>query len=381
MIRIGLSLLVLLALAACGSGRETPASVAEAPTRTPVPTYTPTPLPPPEPTADLSETLAKEAAAPLPMIELPAGAPEAVEIAAAAAEIASEDAMLETAGAATNNDPVLTVAQDAVNVRAGPGTDYAVTGLVLRGATFPITGRNEAGDWWQVCCIDGRIGWLYGPLVTTANTAAIAVATDIPAAPIAADPAPVAEQPAAQTPAATSAEPAPVEEAPAMAEVISPPQDSGGTLGNFDPNAQYQIVHYRVLGFDDNNGGIFSKGGQQLIFLTVLDQNGAPVDGATIKDAVGDKLNVVTGSKGPGKAEIKMDWDPYKLYVASDPSGPVTSQISNQMNNPHPHLPDVIGMLGPLDNEYSVCPTPEVRCSPPFFSVHFSYEITFQRMK
>ena len=100
-----------------------------------------------------------------------------------------------------------------------------------------------------------------------------------------------------------------------------------------------------------------------------------------MKDAVGDKLNVVTGSKGPGKAEIKMDWDPYKLYVASDASGPVTSQISNQMNNPYSHLPDVIGKLGPLDNEYAVCPTPEVNCTPPFFTIHFSYEITFQRVR
>jgi hypothetical protein len=136
-----------------------------------------------------------------------------------------------------------------------------------------------------------------------------------------------------------------------------------------------------VLGFADNNGGIFNKGGQQFIFLTVLDQNGGPVDGAVVKDAVGDKLNVVTGSKGPGKVEIKMDWDPYKLYVANDPSGPVTSQISNQLNNPNPHLPDVIGLLGPVENEYAVCPTIDDRCEPPFFTIHFSYEITFQRVR
>ncbi|MFO7634005.1 MAG: hypothetical protein R6W76_15775 [Caldilinea sp.] len=48
------------------------------------------------------------------------------------------------------SDPMLTVAQDAVNVRSGPGTGYAATDLVVRGATYPITGRNETGDWWQV---------------------------------------------------------------------------------------------------------------------------------------------------------------------------------------------------------------------------------------
>jgi hypothetical protein len=76
-----------------------------------------------------------------------------------------------------------------------------------------------------------------------------------------------------------------------------------------------------------------------------------------------------------------MDWDPYKLYVANDPAGPVTSQISNQMNNPHPHLPDVIGKLGPPDNEYAICPTRDDRCTPPFYHAHWSYEITFQRVR
>jgi hypothetical protein len=135
-----------------------------------------------------------------------------------------------------------------------------------------------------------------------------------------------------------------------------------------------------VLGEGENNGGIFNSGGQHLIFLTVLDANGNGIDGAIVKDANGSALEVVTGSKGPGKAEITMEWDPYKLYVAADPGGPTTSEISNQMNTANPHIPDIVGKLGSLDNEYSVCPTPDVRCEPPFYSVHFSYEITFQKV-
>jgi hypothetical protein len=146
------------------------------------------------------------------------------------------------------------------------------------------------------------------------------------------------------------------------------------------PAEAYQIVHYKVLGEGENNGGIFNKGGQHLIFLTVLDQNGQGLDGAVVKDANGSNLEVVTGSKGPGKAEISMEWDPYKLYVAADPSGPTTSQISNQMNNAFPHIPDVVGKLGPADNPASVCPTVDFQCEPPFYSVHFSYEITFQKV-
>ncbi len=146
------------------------------------------------------------------------------------------------------------------------------------------------------------------------------------------------------------------------------------------PEVAYKIVHYKVLGDGENNGGIFDSGGQHLIFLTVLDANGNGVDGAVVKDANGNELEVVTGTKGPGKAEITMDWEPYKLYVAADPGGPTTSEVSNQMNTAFPHIPDVVGKLGSLDNEYSVCPTPDVRCEPPFYSVHFSYEITFQKV-
>lgn len=145
------------------------------------------------------------------------------------------------------------------------------------------------------------------------------------------------------------------------------------------PEFAYKIVHYKVLGEGENNGGIFNKGGQHFIFLTVLDQNGNGLDGAVVKDENGSSLEVITGSKGPGKAEISMEWDPYKLFVAADPGGPTTSEVSNQMNTAFPHIPDVVGKLGTLDNEYSVCPTPDVRCEPPFYSVHFSYEITFQK--
>jgi hypothetical protein len=49
------------------------------------------------------------------------------------------------------------------------------------------------------------------------------------------------------------------------------------------------------------------------------------------------------------------------------------------MNTAFPHIPDVVGKLGDINNENSVCPTPDVRCTPPFYNVHFSYEITFQR--
>ncbi len=164
---------------------------------------------------------------------------------------------------------------------------------------------------------------------------------------------------------------------PAPAEPAPAPTDTPEA----EPEMAYKIVHYKVLGDGENNGGIFNKGGMHHIFLTVLDETGNGLDNAVVKDANGSSLEVVTGSKGPGKAEIEMAYDPYKLYVAADLNGETTSEVSNQMNTLYPHIPDVVGKLGGLENEYSVCPTPDVRCSPPFYNVHFSYEITFQRVQ
>jgi len=162
------------------------------------------------------------------------------------------------------------------------------------------------------------------------------------------------------------------------------PAEPTATLAPTDtpqPEVAYKIVHFKVLGEGENNGGIFNAGGQHFIFLTVLDAAGNGLDGAIVKDANGSSLEVVTGSKGPGKAEISMEYEPYKLYVAADPAGPTTSEISNQMSTLYPHIPDVVGKLGDINNEYSVCPTPEIRCTPPFYNVHFSYEITFQKVR
>jgi len=194
-------------------------------------------------------------------------------------------------------------------------------------------------------------------------------------------PSPIPTEEPSATP--TEVEPTPSETAiPAATATPAPAEPTATPVPTEPPTPEvaYKIVHYKVLGDGENNGGIFNSGGQHLIFLTVLDENGNGLDGATVKDANGSNLEVVTGSKGPGKAEISMEWDPYKLYVAADPNGPTTSEVSNQMNTAYPHIPDIVGKLGDINNEYSVCPTVDVRCEPPFYNVHFSYEITFQKV-
>lgn len=42
-----------------------------------------------------------------------------------------------------------------VNVRGGPGTNYAIVGKLGPGAPVEIIGRTESGDWLRLCCVAG----------------------------------------------------------------------------------------------------------------------------------------------------------------------------------------------------------------------------------
>ena len=361
--RIFAYLTILLLLSGCGLFRA--AGPESTPTVIPVPTFTPT--------AESAEPAAAQPASPETTAEEPTSEDASEPVSLLPTTTAGAEADTDDGTAAPEattreiEESTLVVEGEIVNVRRGPGTEYVTLAAIESGATYTPSGRNEAGDWWQVCCFEGEPGWLYSPLVEVTNGELVAIAADIPPAPTA-TPAPAAVEESA---------PEPVAEAPA--EAIAPPADSR-TVGSFDPAAQYHIVGYRVIGYGENNGGIFNNGGQHMIFVNVIDAAGNGIDGAIVKNAINDNIEIVTGPKGPGRAEFEMFWDPYKLYVASDPSGPVTSQVTNQMNTAHPHIPDIVGRLGPTEEEYAICPTPDDRCEPPFFHAHWSYEVVFQKV-
>jgi hypothetical protein len=74
------------------------------------------------------------------------------------------------------------VVNSAINIRQGPGTTYNLLGSAQPGERFPVTGKNQSGDWWQIS-YNGQSGWVFGQLVTAQNTEAVQVAQNIPAAP------------------------------------------------------------------------------------------------------------------------------------------------------------------------------------------------------
>ena len=118
-------------------------------------------------------------------------------------------------------------ANNAANLRAGPGTSYERTGSVAAGAPLEITGRSEAGDWYQLA----SGSWIAGFLVTGAPG-------DLP----------VANAPAASAPAV-------VETAPA-----APPVQSGAA------NIVIQWVNY--------DGGVYRVESDE--FAVIANQGSAP---------------------------------------------------------------------------------------------------------
>lgn len=74
--------------------------------------------------------------------------------------------------------PAGTVNTALVNVRSGPSTSYSVVAQAPLGTVFTIIGRNAAGDWFQVCCINNAPGWIYAPLLTVeGSTAGLPIVT------------------------------------------------------------------------------------------------------------------------------------------------------------------------------------------------------------
>lgn len=82
--------------------------------------------------------------------------------------------------------PMVVAANQGLNVRGGPGTDYPVVGQLARGDRAAIIGRNADNSWWQVALADKTQGWVLASLVTTegaADQVAVAAAPTRPPIP------------------------------------------------------------------------------------------------------------------------------------------------------------------------------------------------------
>ncbi|HHW88863.1 MAG TPA: SH3 domain-containing protein [Chloroflexi bacterium] len=223
-----------------GGGDEAPTPTA-AVVRTLAPTFTPTP-------ANVAvSTPAPPPATPTQIIELAVNA-------AAPAEATAAPAVEATPTPAPA--PKLTIDQDAVNVRLGPGTNYGLAGVVSRGQEFTIVGRDQNEDWWLICCVNGKEVWVNDELTSERDEGSVAVVTDIPDAP----------QPVAEAPASVpAAQPAPAEPTATPEPAPPPAADPCAGIGgdgckfklragpSFAPNGGVELklqIHFIHSGVD-----------------------------------------------------------------------------------------------------------------------------------
>lgn len=75
-----------------------------------------------------------------------------------------------SAPASTADGLIATVNADRLNLRNGPGTDFAIVAKLLRGESVEVLSRNGSGDWWYVCCAAGTTteGWTSAPYLAPA---------------------------------------------------------------------------------------------------------------------------------------------------------------------------------------------------------------------
>lgn len=160
-----LPVLGLLLVISAGCATVGPLPTAAVPTKTPKPTFTATSAVPA--TAEAFPT-----ATAMPATATPAQ-PAATDTPAATTVPPTETPLPR---------PRLTANQN-VNVRGGPGTNYAIVGRLAGGDSYDVTAKNAAGTWLQFN-YDGDPGWVSAELVTVSGDAnAISVAQNIPAPP------------------------------------------------------------------------------------------------------------------------------------------------------------------------------------------------------
>lgn len=95
--------------------------------------------------------------------------------------------------------------ESLVNVREGPGVFYAIVGQVTAGQQLQVIGRNDLNDWWQVCCVNGRSGWVASQYALPSGVVGLTPGASVPVLA-----APQPQIPIAPTPAPTVAAPTPI---------------------------------------------------------------------------------------------------------------------------------------------------------------------------
>jgi uncharacterized protein YraI len=247
--------------------------------------------------SEAAEATAPEASVPEAVVLLPT--PTARSEAQISATVTAEPLILQPTPTETTISKPVAKASNGMNVRGGPGTAYPVVGALDASAEAEIIAKNPSGDWWQVVLPGGQQGWVYGPLVAASgDTAAIAIAANIPQPPPTPTPAPVAEAPTATPVPAAPAAPA----APAPAEPAAPAPAADGP--------DFVVVEKRLWDVYENGGSLSGPtvicGEKRQLVVNVVDANGSRINGVAVQAQYGAKEIFVTGAQGKGDGVVEF---------------------------------------------------------------------------
>lgn len=230
-------------------------------------------------------------------------------------------------------------ANRSANLRAGPGTTYAVVGTVRSGQSLNLIGRTADGAWVQ---IEGG-AWIAAFLVNGTT----------------------ATPPAAPSPLAPN---------PTVAPVATPrPAGSGN---------DYVLVQKRLWDPYENGGSLDGPsvhcGYRRELVVNVLDANGNRVNGVAVQVQYGAKETVVTGAQGRGDGVATFVLGGGQdVKVIRDASGrAVTSDVATGLStNPQNIGAEFLRSANYCQDEESCRRFAETNSC----NGHFSWTVTFQQ--
>jgi hypothetical protein len=159
------------------------------------------------------------------------------------------------------------------------------------------------------------------------------------------------------TPAAPTNTPAPV-----ATNTPVPPTDT--------PQPQVDFRVKELYAFED---GSLAASGLHNVYFTVLDAAGAPVDGVIIQELNNQPAEqVISGDKGPGKAEYTMWASDYRFKVVGNVGG-------QSFSSEETHVLSIVFGHAVWDDliQGGICT--DVPSCEALGQSHYSYNVTFQR--
>jgi len=265
-------------------------------------------------------------------------------------------------------EPVAKVAESSttvINVRAGPGTNYPVVAQLEPGEEAIVTGENEAEDWWQVDLDPAPeaevIGWVYAELVVLTGDEA-----DIPLAEAPPPPPPPTPDPGAVAEAETNEDETDGDEPTTPEELVD----------KLRCGKDFCVTYQAMVPIWENGGCI----GNHSIYVTVLEgpPPGRPMDGVVIGDTFGN-IEVASGDKGPGTAEVTLWMNSMSLKVKRDIGGTeYTSEESFSFTSHDELIPaEVLAANGYCGSNVEECRVRQNQNQ--VCRGHYSWKVTFHK--